>query len=101
MVRACLIAVFLAVVASASSLESARDRQDIGALQKAVAETGAAAEKAQADAGAQYQSALACSYLAEVLIEQRDRKQARRVAEQGIRAAEKAVSLKPDAENHR
>jgi tetratricopeptide (TPR) repeat protein len=101
MLRTCLIASFVAVAASVSPLELARDRQDIGALQKAVAETGAAAEKAQADAAAQYRSALACSYLAEVLIEQRDRKQARRVAEQGIRAAEKAVSLKPEAENYR
>ena len=36
-----------------------------------------------------------------MLIEQHDRKQARHAAEQGIPLAEKAVALKPDAENYR
>jgi len=45
--------------------------------------------------------ALAASYLAEVAIEQHDRKPGRQAAEQGIKAAEKAISLKPEAEYYR
>jgi tetratricopeptide (TPR) repeat protein len=82
--------------AAPSALESARNRQDRAGLQKLIDEYSAAAAKAPGDAAAQYQVALACSYLAEVEIEQRDRKPARQVAEAGIRAAEKAVALKPE-----
>jgi tetratricopeptide (TPR) repeat protein len=90
------------VLAAASSpLEDARDRQDRAALQKAIDESAAAASKAPNDPAAQYKLALACSYLAEVTIEQHDRKAARPTAEQGIKAAEKTVALKPDAENYR
>src|ERR687884_290248 len=86
--------------AAPSTIESARDRQGRAALQKIVAEETAAAAKAPNDADAQYRAALACSYLAEVMIEQRERKPARQVAEQGIRAAQKAVSLKPDSADY-
>jgi tetratricopeptide (TPR) repeat protein len=65
------------------------------------AEYSAAAAKAPNNADAQYRVALAASYLAEVSIEQHDRKQGRQAAEQGIKAAEKAISLKPDAEYYR
>lgn len=88
-----LIAGLLA--AAPSALEMARDQQDRAALEKMVSESFAAAAKAPNDAGAQYRAALASSYLAEVALELRDKKQARQVAEQGIKAAEKAVSLKP------
>jgi tetratricopeptide (TPR) repeat protein len=91
---------FLAA-APPSALESARDRQDRAALEKAVAEQSAAAAAAPNDAGAQYRFALACSYLAEVSIEQRDKKAGRTAAEKGIKAAEKAVALKDDAESYR
>jgi tetratricopeptide (TPR) repeat protein len=77
-------------------LEAARDQQDRAALQKMTGEAAAAAAKSPTDAEAQYRMALASSYLAEVAIEQRDRKTGRQAAEQGIKAAEKAVSLKPD-----
>jgi tetratricopeptide (TPR) repeat protein len=83
----------LAATAAATPLESARDRQDRAELQKLIDEAASAAAKAPNDAEAQYRAALACSYLAEVMIEQRDRKPARGVAEQGIKAAEKAVAL--------
>jgi tetratricopeptide (TPR) repeat protein len=54
------------------------------------------------DPVAQYKFAVAESYVAEVAIEVRDKNQAHAAAEAGIRAAEKATSLKPDnAEYHR
>lgn len=84
------------MAAGGTGLETARDRQDSAALSVKVAEYLSAAAKAPDDAAAQYHAALACSYLAEVTIERHDRKQARRFAEQGIKAAERAASLKPD-----
>jgi tetratricopeptide (TPR) repeat protein len=86
----------------ATPLEAARDRQDRPALERFVRETEAAAAKASGDAEAQYRCALAASYLAEVDQELRDKKAARQAAEVGIKAAERAVVLKPDnAENYR
>jgi tetratricopeptide (TPR) repeat protein len=83
-------------------LESARDRQDVAALQKAVADASGAAQKASSDDGAQYRLALASSYLAEVALERKDKKEAQRAAETGIQAAERAIALKPNvAEYHR
>ena len=90
-----ILAGFLAA-APVTPLESARDRQDVPALEKAVAGYSAEAAKAPGDAGAQYRLAEACSFLAEVAIEQRDKKKARAVAETGIGAAEKAITLKPE-----
>jgi tetratricopeptide (TPR) repeat protein len=91
---ALVMAGFLAFTPAA--LQLARDQQDRPALDKFVEEAAAEAAKAPNDAEAQYRLALAASYSAEVAIEQRDRKTARAVAERGIKAAEKAVSLKPD-----
>jgi tetratricopeptide (TPR) repeat protein len=83
-------------------LEAARDRQDRAALERLARETEAAAAQAPNDAQAQYRSAVAASYLAEVDQELRDKKAARQAAEAGIQAAERAVRLKPDdAENYR
>ena len=90
-----IMAGFLAVAAP-SALEMARDQQDRATLEKLVEDASAAAAKNPNDAEAEYRLSLACSYLAEVTIEQHDRKQARPVAERGIKSAEKAVSLKPD-----
>ena len=92
-----------AVMAAAapSALETARDRQDSPALQKLAGEYAAAAAKAPNDAGAQYQLALVSSYLAEVAQELHDKTQAREAAERGVKAAEKAVALRPTAENYR
>jgi tetratricopeptide (TPR) repeat protein len=94
MILGLVMAGFMA--AAPSALETARDQQDRATLQKMVAEYSAAAAKAPNNADAQYRVALAASYLAEVSIEQHDRKQGRQVAEQGIKAAEKAISLKPE-----
>jgi tetratricopeptide (TPR) repeat protein len=95
-----VLAAFLAV--PTSTLQLARDQQDRAALQKFADEAGAAAAKAPNDADAQYQMALAASYLAEVALEQGDKKLAQQAAELGVKAAEQAVSLKPQiAENYR
>src|SRR5260370_37019440 len=91
---AIFIAAFMAAAAP-SPLEMARDKQDRAALTDMAAQSGAAAAKAPNDAEAQYHAALANSYLAEVAIELRDRKAGRRIAEQGIKFAEKPAALKP------
>jgi len=96
-----LLTALLAAAAPPSALEMARDRQDRAALQKTIAEYSSAAARAPNDVNAQYRLALASSYLAEVSQEQHDKKQAQQSAEVGIKAAEKAVALRPDAENYR
>jgi tetratricopeptide (TPR) repeat protein len=86
----------------AGDLETARDAQDRGKLQEIANHQQAAAAKQPQNAEAQYQFALAQSYLAEIAIETGDKAQAKSAAETGIQAAEKAVSLKRDsAEYHR
>lgn len=94
---AILLAGFLAAAAAPSPLETARDLQDRATLQKLMSEAMAAADKAPNDANAQYHAALAASYLAEVSLEVRDKKAAEDAALKGIKAAEKAVSLKPNS----
>ena len=95
-----VLAAFLA--APPVTLQLARDQQDRPGLQKIVDQAGAAAAKAPNDAEAQYQMALASSYLAEVALEQGDKKLAQQAAERGVKAAEQAVSLKPqNAEYYR
>jgi tetratricopeptide (TPR) repeat protein len=89
------IAAFLAA-APPSPLEMARNQQDRATLERLAAESSAAAAKTANDPESQYRSALAYSYLAEVTIERHDRKAGRAAAEQGIRAAEKAVAMKSD-----
>jgi tetratricopeptide (TPR) repeat protein len=93
---------FLSIVAAlffaggASPLEQARDRQDPTALAKLLDAAAASAAKAPNDAQAQYQAALAATYLAAVRIELHDSKPARTAAaERGIAFAERAVSLQP------
>jgi tetratricopeptide (TPR) repeat protein len=93
---AVFLAAFMAAAAPPSPLELARDKQDRAALTDLAAQQSAAAVKAPNDAEAQYRAALANSYLAEVHIELRDRKAGAQAAEQGIKFAERAVSLKPD-----
>jgi tetratricopeptide (TPR) repeat protein len=90
-----LLAGFLAV--PPSPLETARDLEDRAALDKLVEEYSAASVKAPNDAEAQYRTALACSYQAEVAIEVHDKKAGQQAAERGIKAGEKAVTLKPDS----
>src|SRR5689334_3238564 len=91
-----LVMAGLLAAAAPSALEMARDQQDRATLEKLINEYSAEASKAPTDAAAQYKVALACSYLAEVAIEQHDKKAARPAAERGIPAADKALSLKPE-----
>src|ERR1039457_875037 len=79
-----LLAGFLAA-ATPSPLETARDMQDRAALEKIVNDSADAAAKIPNDAEGQYRVALASSYLAEVEIEQHDKKPARAAAERGIK----------------
>ena len=85
--------ILIALSLSPGALESARDRQDRAALEKQIAELSAAAERAPHDAEAQYRVALACSYLAEISLELRDKEQAKRMAQTGIDAAERAIAI--------
>lgn len=96
-----LISAFLAAAAAAPTpLEIARDQQNRAAIEKIIVQSTAAAAKSANDAEAQYRAALAYSYLAEVAIEQHDRKSGSQAAEQGIRYAEKAIALKPTQAEH-
>ena len=78
-------------------LQKARDRQDSATLLRIAGEYRTSAEKQPTDAAAQYRFALAESYAAEVATEMRDKATGRELAESGIRAAERAVTL--DAKN--
>jgi tetratricopeptide (TPR) repeat protein len=91
-----------ALTAAPSDLEKARDLEDRPALERMAADLAAAAQKSPDNADAQYRSALGSSYLAEVLLELRDKAAAEHAARAGIPAAERAVALKPDiSEYHR
>jgi tetratricopeptide (TPR) repeat protein len=91
-----LVSAALFFAASHSPLDQARDRQDPAALGRLLDTAARSAQKAPNDAQAQYQAALAASYLAAVHIELHDRKLARDAAERGMVFGEKAVALKPD-----
>jgi tetratricopeptide (TPR) repeat protein len=82
--------------------KSARDRQDRAALEKVIQSLEAAANAKPKDDAAHYRLALAQSYLAEISLELRLKNEARNAAVAGIKAAEKAVELKPSlGEYHR
>jgi len=100
MIPALLTAAFFAATVP-SPLEVARDQQDRAALEKLANDAAAAAAKAPNDAAAQYKAALAASYQAEVALEVRDKKAAETAADHGIKFADHAVSLKPEAEYYR
>jgi tetratricopeptide (TPR) repeat protein len=83
-------------------LEKARDAQDRPALDRIAGQYAATAQQKPKDADAQYRAALAQSYVAEVAIEVRDNPRARDAAENGIKAAERAVALNgSSSEYHR
>jgi len=87
------ILLMAALLAAPGALENARDRQDRALLEKQISELSAAAQKAPHDAEAQYRVALASSYLAEVSLELRDKRQAESAAQGGIEAAERAIAI--------
>lgn len=85
-----------------SELDRARDAQNRGALERLASQFSAAADKQPNDAQVQYRLALAQSYASEVAMETGDKNAARAAAEAGMKAAERAATLKPDvAEYHR
>lgn len=86
-------ALVCAAAVPASDLEAARDKQDRPQLDKLASQLSASAKPT--DAPSLFKSALAYSYAAEVAIEVRDNAAARAAAENGIKAAEKAVALQP------
>jgi tetratricopeptide (TPR) repeat protein len=96
-----LAALLYPLLLPAGDLDSARDAQDRGRLDQFANQTRAAAEKQPQSADAQYRAALAQSYVAEVASEVGDKNQARAASEAGIKAAEKAVALKPETGEYR
>jgi tetratricopeptide (TPR) repeat protein len=85
-----------------AELDKARDAQNRGALERLATQLSGSADKLPNDAQAQYRLALAQSYVAEVAMETGDKNAARGAAETGIKAAERATTLKPEvAEYHR
>lgn len=93
-----LIVGTLAAIGAGTALETARNRQDLAALEKA----GTARAKTAKNAAGHYEAALAYSYLSEVALELRDKRQARAAAELGIASAKTAIGLEPaNAEYHR
>ena len=99
------IFLFFLLAASPSvnpDLLKARESQNRSQLEQIASQLSSLAERQPADARAQYQAALAQSTLAEVATELHDKGQARGAAEAGMKAAERAVALKPvEAEYHR
>lgn len=91
LVIACLGAA--GVCLGAEDLSKLRDRQDQAALEKNAAALHAAAEKANNNANAWYESAIAYSFLAEVTYEKHDKGGSQRAAESGVRDAEKAIAI--------
>jgi tetratricopeptide (TPR) repeat protein len=90
-------ALFASSTFNDSDLIKARDRQDRPALEKLVNDLKSIAANQPKDAAAQYHSALAESYAAEVAIETHDKNAAKNYAQAGIDAAERAVALKADS----
>ena len=83
-----------------SDLVKARDGQDRPALEKILNDRRTAADKQPKDAASQYRLALAASYAAEVATELRDKASTKTLAQTGIDAAERAVTLQPDSAEH-
>ncbi|HEX4773611.1 MAG TPA: tetratricopeptide repeat protein [Bryobacteraceae bacterium] len=76
-----------------TQLGSARDRQDLAALDGKIAELRDRASSQAASADAQYHAALAYSYAAEVAMELHDKKRSAGYAETGLDYVRKAVSV--------
>jgi tetratricopeptide (TPR) repeat protein len=94
-------AVMWGTAAGLNDLSAARDRQDLAALDRVIAESKGAAADAKA-AEAQYKLALANSYAAEVAMELRDKKKSEAYAEAGMESAQKALADNGgNAEYHR
>src|SRR5947199_10863863 len=90
------------IAATTADLETARKHLDRPALERLASQFSAVAKSKPSDPDAQYNAALAYSYLAEVAIEEHDKPRANTAAATGMEAAQRAVALKPQfAEYHR
>src|ERR1700722_530306 len=93
---------FVAGAPANPELLKARDAQNRPKLEQIAAQLSSAADRQSADPRAQYEAAVAQSALAEVATEMHDKGQARAASEAGMKAAERAATLKPgEAEYHR
>jgi len=100
--RSWLIIFSMAVFGADDPLVTARDRQDRAALERLGSERLKTAATQPKSAQAQYEAARAQSYLSEVALELREKRQARAAAEAGIHAARAAVAIDGNsAEYHR
>lgn len=98
LIRGCLLLCPVLAFGADSALESARNRQDRAVLERLGAERLRQAKSPQSH----YEAALAQSYLSEVALELRDKRQARSAAEAGFAAARAAVTADPNnGEYHR
>ena len=96
----CCLAIYAAALDS--DLEKARDQQNLQALDGFIVRYKQAADASASSAEAQYKSALAYSYAAQVAMEMRDKKKAESYAVTGLDAARKAVAENgSNAEYHR
>jgi tetratricopeptide (TPR) repeat protein len=97
-----LLFFWLAADVRITDILKARDKQDTATLDRIARALLDVADKKTADAEAQYRAAFAYSTRAEVAAELRDKAQQRAAAEAGLKAADRAVMIKPDsAEYHR
>ena len=93
---------FLSAASPEPPLVKARDQQNLQVLDGLIANYKKVAEADGKSAEAQYKSALAYSYAAEVAMELRDKKKAESYAVAGLDAARKAVAAnESNAEYHR
>lgn len=94
--------ILLFTTLSAGLLEEARDRQDSAWITGQASRLSAIASKPGSDAKANYELALAQSYLAEVAMEKGDKRASASAAEAGIAPARKAVAAQDNnSEYHR
>jgi tetratricopeptide (TPR) repeat protein len=101
-VSSLFVSLVLTAASAGNEAESARDRQDLGALDRLISQAQQAVKANPQSPEAQYQLALAHSYAAEVAMEQRDKRKSEGYAEAGMDAAQKAISQNGNnAEYHR
>lgn len=102
LMRSWIFLIPVVAAAAGDPLETARNRQDRATLERLGSERLKAATTQAKNAQAQYEAALAQSYLSEVALELREKRQARAAAEAGIQAARAAVAIDANsAEHHR
>lgn len=98
----CAVALCAATTVATADLETARDRQNLSALDGMIDQLQQATKANSRSAEAQYRLALAYSYAAEVAMELHEKKKSEDYAEAGMNPARKAVEANEgNAEYHR